>query len=270
VSDTVQVLASASDNVGVEGVQFEVDGANLGAEDPSMPYATAWNTLAVANGVHVVRAIARDLAGNRGVDSASVTVQNPVAPPPSDHLALAYAFDEGDGTTVADSSGHGNTGTIHGAAFVPGRHGPALDFDGESDYVETPNSPWLDIAGTGLTVAFWVYIPTASTGTDYVIVDKPWNESSMTSPFYQYGVEYSNGGARTLDFYFGDAGGGLHGPHRMAAATGAWAHVAFTYDGGTVRGYRDGVEILAENDPGSLVPRGYSLRLGVDGAGHQF
>jgi hypothetical protein len=270
VSDTVQVAASAWDSVGVEGVQFQLDGADLGAEDPSPPYAIAWNTLTAANGLHVVRAIARDLAGNRGADSVSVTVQNAIVPPPVDHLALAYAFDESGGTSVADSSGNGNTGTVYGANFGPGHHGHALDFDGLNAYLETPNSASLDIEGTGLTVAFWVYINATSSGVDYVIVDKPWNGSSMTSPFYQYGVEYSNGGARTLDFYFGDAGGGLHGPHRMSAVTGAWAHVAFTYDGSMVRGYLDGLEELSESDSGSLVPRGYSLRLGVDGAYHQF
>jgi hypothetical protein len=270
VSDTVQVSASATDSLGVEGVQFQVDGANLGAEVPSPPYAVAWNTLLTPNGAHVVRAIARDLAGNRGVDSASVTVLNLVTPPPADHLALAYAFDESGGTAIADSSGHGNTGTLHGASFAPGRYGNAVAFDGKDDYLEAPNSPSLDIGGTGLTIAFWTYIQPTSTGIDYVLVDKPWNELSMTSPFYQYGVEYSNGGARTLDFYFGDAGGGLHGPHRMTAVTGAWAHVAFTYDGSTVRGYLDGVATLSESDPGSLVPRGYSLRLGVDGAYRQF
>ncbi|MBN1674620.1 MAG: hypothetical protein JXR37_26470, partial [Kiritimatiellae bacterium] len=44
VSNTVTVSATASDNVGVVGVQFRLDGANLGAEDTSAPYSIAWNT----------------------------------------------------------------------------------------------------------------------------------------------------------------------------------------------------------------------------------
>ena len=35
VSGTVSVSATASDNVGVVGVQFLLDGANLGAETPA-------------------------------------------------------------------------------------------------------------------------------------------------------------------------------------------------------------------------------------------
>src|SRR5438105_4491268 len=39
VSGTVSVSANASDNVGVVGVQFKLDGAVLGAEDTSAPYS---------------------------------------------------------------------------------------------------------------------------------------------------------------------------------------------------------------------------------------
>src|SRR5205814_797527 len=60
VSATVTVSASASDNVGVAGVQFQLDGANLGAEVASAPYQISWNTTTVANGSHRLTAKARD------------------------------------------------------------------------------------------------------------------------------------------------------------------------------------------------------------------
>src|SRR5262249_59016238 len=41
VSGTVTVAANASDNVGVAGVQFRLDGANLGAEDATAPYSVS-------------------------------------------------------------------------------------------------------------------------------------------------------------------------------------------------------------------------------------
>src|SRR5256885_1619703 len=44
VSRTVTVTASATDNVGVAGVQFLLDGGVLGAEDTTAPYAVAWDT----------------------------------------------------------------------------------------------------------------------------------------------------------------------------------------------------------------------------------
>ncbi len=82
VSGTISVTANASDNVGVAGVQFKLDGANLGAEDVSAPYAAAWNTTTAANGSHTLTAVARDAAGNRTTAAnVVVTVSNDTTPP---------------------------------------------------------------------------------------------------------------------------------------------------------------------------------------------
>src|SRR5204862_1144150 len=71
----VAVSANASDNVGVVGVQFKLDGANLGAEDTGAQYSVNWDTTAVANGSHTLSAVARDAAGNHTTTaSISVTV----------------------------------------------------------------------------------------------------------------------------------------------------------------------------------------------------
>ena len=45
VSGITTVSATASDNIGVVGVQFRLDGAALGAEDLTAPYSLSWNTL---------------------------------------------------------------------------------------------------------------------------------------------------------------------------------------------------------------------------------
>jgi hypothetical protein len=73
VSGTVAVTAVASDNVSVASVQFQLDGANLGAADAAFPYAFSWDSTKTANGSHTLRAIATDGAGN-STTSASVTV----------------------------------------------------------------------------------------------------------------------------------------------------------------------------------------------------
>ena len=64
VSHIVNVTANASDNIGVAGVQFLVDGVNTGVEDAAPPYALAWDTRTVSNGAHTLTARARDAAGN--------------------------------------------------------------------------------------------------------------------------------------------------------------------------------------------------------------
>src|SRR5216684_1970394 len=81
VSGTITVTASASDNVGVVGVQFQLDGLNAGAELTAAPYSVPWNTTSSSNGSHTITAVARDAAGNR-TTSAGVTVTVSNAPPP--------------------------------------------------------------------------------------------------------------------------------------------------------------------------------------------
>src|SRR5256712_3468200 len=73
----VMVSASASDNVGVAGVQFKMDGVNLGAEVTLAPYSVSWNTTLATSGTHSLTAVARDAAGNTATSAAvGVTVDN--------------------------------------------------------------------------------------------------------------------------------------------------------------------------------------------------
>jgi len=84
LQSSVTVSALASDNVGVVGVRFRLDGANMGAEDTTSPYAISWDTTTVGNGPHTLTAVARDAAGNTATSAAvSVTVNNPDTTPPS-------------------------------------------------------------------------------------------------------------------------------------------------------------------------------------------
>jgi len=81
VSGTISVTGTASDNVGVAGVQFKLDGVNLGTEDATAPYSVTWNTTTATNGAHILTAVARDAAGNTATSaSASITVNNTTQP----------------------------------------------------------------------------------------------------------------------------------------------------------------------------------------------
>jgi len=71
------VTATATDDVGVAGVQFKLDGSNLGTEDTSSPYSIIWDTTGASNGSHTLSAVARDAAGNTATSSGvTVTVSN--------------------------------------------------------------------------------------------------------------------------------------------------------------------------------------------------
>ena len=88
VSGAVPLSATASDNIGVVGVQFYVNGTALGGDDTSAPYSASWNTVAVANGSYVLTARARDAAGNVTTSApVTVTVANPDVTAPSVSLS---------------------------------------------------------------------------------------------------------------------------------------------------------------------------------------
>ncbi len=72
VSDSVQVTASASDNVGISKVEFFIDNTLVGTDSAS-PYAYTWNSATATNGTHVLVARAHDAAGNTAT-SSTVTV----------------------------------------------------------------------------------------------------------------------------------------------------------------------------------------------------
>src|SRR5256712_13296016 len=89
-SGTVMVSASATDNVGVVGVQFKLDGVNLGAEDTTNTYSISWNSTLVANGTHTLTAVARDAAGNFTTPApVSVTVAKDTIPPATPSVAAS-------------------------------------------------------------------------------------------------------------------------------------------------------------------------------------
>ncbi len=92
VSGTVNVTASASDNVGVTSVQFQLDGANLGAAVTASPYTFSWNTTTATGGTHTLTAVASDAAGNT-TTSTAVTVTVDDTPPTVSITSPATASD---------------------------------------------------------------------------------------------------------------------------------------------------------------------------------
>ena len=74
VVGTIVLSATATDGVGVASVEFQIDGATIGAIDTSAPYTATLDTAAYPAGQHILRARASDAAGNVSAWSVS-TVQ---------------------------------------------------------------------------------------------------------------------------------------------------------------------------------------------------
>lgn len=77
VAGTILFSAEASDDTGMAGVQFFVDGNALSAEFTDPPYEINWDTGSVSDGSHILSATARDISGNTASSSSvEITVNN--------------------------------------------------------------------------------------------------------------------------------------------------------------------------------------------------
>jgi hypothetical protein len=82
LTGTALFTATATDNRGVAGVQFLVDGAPIGTEITSSPYSLSVNTATLSNGAHTIAARARDTSNNVNTSAVvNVTVSNSTTPP---------------------------------------------------------------------------------------------------------------------------------------------------------------------------------------------
>src|SRR5438445_1429757 len=121
VAGTISVTASASDNVGVVGVQFLLDGLNAGAEVTAAPYSVSWNTTTASNGSHSLTAVARDAAGNRATSApVAVTVSNGAPPdttPPMVSITSPPSGASVSGTLTMTAAASDNVGVV-GVQFL--------------------------------------------------------------------------------------------------------------------------------------------------------
>ncbi|MDE0466481.1 MAG: LamG domain-containing protein [Candidatus Poribacteria bacterium] len=92
-----------------------------------------------------------------------------------------WLFDEGKGGTAADSSENGNDGEIHGAKWVDGKFGKALEFDGASNWVEVPHS---NTVGFKAGVSFTITCYFKGTRVAGALVGKNYEDTSQVLPWY--------------------------------------------------------------------------------------
>ncbi|HEV2692210.1 MAG TPA: SUMF1/EgtB/PvdO family nonheme iron enzyme [Verrucomicrobiae bacterium] len=78
VSGTTSCAATVHRSGGIEvaGVQYRVDGVDIGSEIQTPPYSIKWDTRIVANGSHVLSVVARDATGILTAEFEPVTVNN--------------------------------------------------------------------------------------------------------------------------------------------------------------------------------------------------
>ena len=149
-----------------------------------------------------------------------------------------WKFDDGSGTSAADSTGNGWTGTLTNApTWGTGINGGALTFNGTNQCVQTAGTFNIP-AGNSFTIAAWVNPdPSSTTSTDAALYQSTGGAAS------QWVVAAAAG---FVDFYTGNGYGGWLSAQGSwsgsnALVAGQWSHIAIVGTSTTTTIYINGV-----------------------------
>jgi len=171
-------------------------------------------------------------------------------------LVAHYTFDQGVGVKAPDSSGAGNHGVIQGdAKWVKGPFGTALELDGDGDYVDCGAAPGLNIAARG-TLMIWCRPQTRQGGLVNWSTGGGWTDERLVLAFNTYR------GGDDLIGCFADSKGHRSFTGFGEIPVGEWVHIAMTFNGRTIRLYRDGLLNASLNQPVTPVIRDVPMWIG--------
>jgi len=178
-----------------------------------------------------------------------------------DSKVVHYTLSEGSGNTLTDSSGHGNTASVDGAAWttrIMTNTYNALQFDGTNDYVNCGNGSSLDIVGP-MTVIAWVYPNSSQNTSEPGVIGKGFDSYLMTWYVNNYNSYfYVNSGSY---------------PTNYAIPTAAWTQVTTVFDpynGDTnlrLRIYINGTQRDTSYTSYTVINHGGNLYLGCQDSG---
>jgi beta-glucanase (GH16 family) len=149
------------------------------------------------------------------------------------NLGASYSMSEGSGTTISDSSGNANTGTITGATWTTGKFDNALLFNGSNSYVNLSKTDAYDTYATG-TIEFWAK---SNGGTNYQDIFNS-DSGSCKNPFE---MAYHNGNFEIWATTSGCNNTAINLTVPIANQT-QWHHIAYVVSTTGNKVYVDGVQ----------------------------
>ncbi len=168
-------------------------------------------------------------------------------------LVASYAFGEGAGTTVADSSGNGHTGTVANTTWTAsGKFGPALVFNGTNAKVTIPDAATLHLS-SAMTLEAWVK-PASVTPSWRDVIYKG-DDNYFLEAVYPGGGPAAGVTTGSSDAFAGGS---------AALPVNTWSHIAATYDGANIRLYVNGVQVASQARTGTIAGSSNPLQIGGD------
>ena len=247
------------DSKGVTGylVYRENPGSNTFSEVGSATSTTYTDTGLAPSSTYSYEVQATDAAGILSPFSNVATAATTATIP---GLVAAYTFNEGSGTTLHDSSGNGNNGTIVNATWTTaGNYGDALSFNGANAMVNIPNAASLDLT-TGMTLEAWVN-PSVVSNNYTDVIYKGNDNYILSATNYPDGVPAAGGTVGSSD---------VNANGTAALPTNTWSFLTSTYDGSDLRLYVNGTQVAVYGLIGSLVTSTDPLQIGGDSIYGQF
>lgn len=174
---------------------------------------------------------------------------NNVDKTPTTSLLARWKMDEGSGSTIADSSGNGYTGTFNSAGVTWGSQEiNAIQTNGTTDYgTIADNDAWSYATANGLTISFWMRADSISMpsveGTGYVeFLNKTGlNKNEWAFRMYQDGNSESRGN-RISFYHFTNTGGlGAGSSFQDVVVSGEWIHITGVMDTQYIYIYKNGI-----------------------------
>jgi hypothetical protein len=177
------------------------------------------------------------------------------------NLVAYWKFDEGTGTTTADSSGNGNTGILtNGPMWSAGRIGNALYFDGTDDIVTVADSNSLHLSNA-FTLSAWVNPAATSMDWNAILV--------KNSKYYLYASTTGGcGNGSPMGGFSTQIINAVCQPSPLPA--NSWTHLTVTYDGSALTLYRDGVPVGVSPISGAFSFTTETLQIGGSKFGEYF
>ncbi len=126
------------------GVQFMLDGLNIGTQATTSPYSIVWDTTSVADGNHTFLAVAQDTTGNYSTSSPlTITVRNHTVTPTTTPTSTGVGIPSSSGSygipftpVVSSTSPTCPPGALYNSQT--GSHCP-----GTYTYVKQPSTPHI-------------------------------------------------------------------------------------------------------------------------------